>query len=123
MHHFPAGTSELAQRIKVALQQPFVIGEHELYITASIGISCFPNDGRDLESLMRTADAAVYTAKQQGRNTIAFYSAEMNDTAIETLRHAEQFADGSSHAVNSYSLVSANDRLCAAVAFWALLKP
>ena len=73
----------LAQRVRTALQLPFHLGDHELFITASIGISCFPADGRDAESLMRAADAAVYMAKQQGRNTVAAYSSGMNAAAME----------------------------------------
>ncbi len=76
-------TDGLAQRVRAALQLPFHLGDHELFITASVGISCFPADGRDAESLMRAADAAVYMAKQQGRNTVAAYSSGMNAAAME----------------------------------------
>lgn len=63
-----------AEHIRAELEKPFVIGSRELFITASIGISSFPDDGSDYESLLRAADAAVYQAKQSGRNAIAQYS-------------------------------------------------
>lgn len=63
-----------AEHIRAELEKPFVIGSRELFITASIGISCFPDDGSDSESLLRAADTAVYQAKQSGRNAIAQYS-------------------------------------------------
>lgn len=64
----------VAEQIRAALEKPFIIGSRELYITATIGVSCFPLDGSDAESLLRAADTAVYQGKQRGRNTVAVYS-------------------------------------------------
>lgn len=72
-----------AENIRAALEKPFVIGARELFITASIGISCYPTDGVDYESLLRAADAAVYQAKQSGRNAVSLYSPVEDAAATE----------------------------------------
>ncbi len=61
------------------------IGNHMLFATPSIGISLFPSDGRDGETLLRNADAAMYHAKSAGRNNYQFYAASMNEAAGERL--------------------------------------
>jgi len=76
-------SAAVAEHLRISLERPFKIGEHELFITASIGISCYPQDGRDFEAMLRTADAAVYRAKRSGRNAVAFYSAEIDAAAQE----------------------------------------
>ncbi|MGC3979996.1 MAG: EAL domain-containing protein [Steroidobacteraceae bacterium] len=72
-----------AESLRAALEKPFIIGSRELFITASIGISCYPNDGQDYESLLRAADAAVYQAKQSGRNSVSMYSPDKDLLATE----------------------------------------
>lgn len=72
-----------AESVRTALEKPFIIGSRELFITASIGISCYPSDGLDPESLLRAADAAVYQAKQSGRNSVALYSHAEDAAASE----------------------------------------
>ncbi len=72
-----------AEAIRNALERPFIIGSREFFITASIGISCFPRDGADVESLIRTADGAVYQAKERGRNAVALYSPSGDAAAAE----------------------------------------
>jgi EAL domain-containing protein (putative c-di-GMP-specific phosphodiesterase class I) len=67
------------------LLKRFMIAGHELFISGSIGISCYPHDGTDADILLTNADAAMYQAKQQGRNGYRFYSAEMNTEALEAL--------------------------------------
>ena len=86
--------SNVAQKILLALAPPFEIAERSLYITASIGISMCPNDGEDSSTLLKNADIAMYRAKELGKNTYQFYSADMSVRAFErltlesNLRHA-----------------------------------
>jgi EAL domain-containing protein (putative c-di-GMP-specific phosphodiesterase class I) len=65
-----------------ALAAPHCITGKELRINASIGISTFPNDGQDTESLLKNADTAMYHAKENGRNNFQFFQAEMNTRAV-----------------------------------------
>jgi diguanylate cyclase (GGDEF)-like protein len=66
-----AEATDVANRILNSIAVPFVIvGEHTLSITASIGISVFPKDGIDGDTLVRLADAAMYQAKKHGRNRL-----------------------------------------------------
>ncbi|MEM5386306.1 EAL domain-containing protein [Paraburkholderia phymatum] len=67
----------LAQRVLDTIAQPFAVGGNEYYLGASIGISLFPDDGRDAPTLMRNADSAMYDAKQRGRNNFQFFTAEL----------------------------------------------
>ena len=64
----------VAQKILDALNRPFQIRNHELHITASIGISAFPLNANDTESLLKQADAAMYLSKKKGKNTYRFYT-------------------------------------------------
>lgn len=67
-----------AEKIHAALSAPNAIAQHELRIHVSIGISIFPYDGQDAETLVECADAAMYHAKLNGRNTHRFFNNEMN---------------------------------------------
>ncbi len=60
------------------LVTPFSLGDREVVLSGSIGIACYPEDGENANSLMRNADAAMYVAKDLGRNRHLFYSPEMN---------------------------------------------
>lgn len=77
--------ARVAQKILAAMAQPFMVESRELLLTASIGISTFPNDGLDSSSLLKNADIAMYRAKDQGKNTFQFYSAQMNLHTVERL--------------------------------------
>jgi diguanylate cyclase (GGDEF)-like protein/PAS domain S-box-containing protein len=83
-----------AKKILEVMQQPFLIEGHELNVTASIGLTVYPDDDATPADLLRNADAAMHIAKQQGQNTYHFFTHEMNERAmdrlnIETqLRHA-----------------------------------
>ncbi|WP_419539562.1 putative bifunctional diguanylate cyclase/phosphodiesterase [Paraburkholderia bengalensis] len=70
--------TSLAQRVLDTIAQPFAVGGNEYYLGASIGISVFPGDGRDAQTLMRNADSAMYDAKQRGRNNFQFFTAELS---------------------------------------------
>ena len=80
------GHHRLADAVLAALGSPIVVGEHELVVGASIGISVFPDDGADAESLIRAADMAMYTAKSRGRNCYEFYRRRMRNEADARLR-------------------------------------
>ena len=82
------GAAVAAQKLLEALAKPFRIGAHELFTTASIGISCFPQDGGSIEDLLRNADAAMYRAKEHGRNVYQYFSSDMNAQAFESLMMA-----------------------------------
>lgn len=75
----------LAQKVVDRFARPFQVGNHELFTSASIGISICPNDGSDAESLLRKTDIAMYRSKEQGRNHYNFYLAEMNAKISEWL--------------------------------------
>jgi diguanylate cyclase (GGDEF)-like protein/PAS domain S-box-containing protein len=77
--------SIVAHRILSATLQPMVIMGEECRVTASIGISVFPNDGEDEKSLMKNADMAMYFAKEEGKNNYQFYSKDIKPQSIERL--------------------------------------
>ncbi len=70
------------------LQKPMEIDDHELFVTASIGVSVYPNDGDTPEILIKNADAAMYHAKEAGKNSFQFYAQEMTDKAIKRIQMA-----------------------------------
>jgi diguanylate cyclase (GGDEF)-like protein/PAS domain S-box-containing protein len=76
----------VARKTLDALDVPCRVDGHELHVTASIGISMYPQDGRDVETLMRTADTAMYSAKEKGRGNYQFFTEELNKAAQR--RHA-----------------------------------
>src|SRR3984893_11135648 len=69
----PADAAVSARKILAALMRPYRIGEHDLRVTASVGLSTYPADGHDAETLIRNADAAMYWAKKNGRNNYRFF--------------------------------------------------
>jgi diguanylate cyclase (GGDEF)-like protein/PAS domain S-box-containing protein len=75
----------IAQKILEAVRLPFFIEHRELFITTSIGVTLFPEDGADPESLVRNADTAMYRAKEQGRDNAQLYAPAMNTKALERL--------------------------------------
>jgi diguanylate cyclase (GGDEF)-like protein/PAS domain S-box-containing protein len=85
--HYEA--SMVANKLLAALNEPFLIDGHDLRVSASIGISVFPQDGNDAETLLRLADIAMYRAKQNASTDgehIAFYSQDMNKGMQERMR-------------------------------------
>lgn len=71
----------LADKIMKSLARPFLLGDHELFVTASLGGCIFPDDGPDTESMMKKADIAMYHAKALGRNNFQFYNDQMDQNA------------------------------------------
>ncbi|MGD0960026.1 MAG: EAL domain-containing protein [Methylomonas sp.] len=88
------GAAIVAQKILDALIQSYRIGHYNLTLTASIGIALYPNDGLDLETLSKSADTAMYRAKQEGRQGYRFFTPEMQASSernlqlVNALRHA-----------------------------------
>ena len=80
-----AGAAHVAQKLLLLAQTPYQIDGHDLTITPSIGIALFPSDGTDFGSLAKCADAAMYLAKEQGRNKSCFYTAEMQARSTRML--------------------------------------
>lgn len=75
--------SFLAQKIIDVLSLPIDIDDNQLYISSSIGISLYPNDGLTAQNLLKYADAAMYKAKDEGRNNFQFYSSQMTELMFE----------------------------------------
>jgi len=68
----------IAQRIIDVFSRPFFIGSEEVFVTTSIGISLYPYDGEDQETLIKNADTAMYLAKERGKNNFQYYNASLN---------------------------------------------
>jgi diguanylate cyclase (GGDEF)-like protein/PAS domain S-box-containing protein len=77
--------ARLANEFQRALDAPFNVEGHELYVTSSIGIGLYPNDGADAQELLKSAGAALYRAKQAGGNNFQFYTADMSERAMHRL--------------------------------------
>ena len=90
----PEDASMVADRIREALSKPHQLAGHKFIVTPSIGISLFPRDGEDVQTLLKSADMAMYFAKRTGRNNVQFFDASMSETALlrmnleNELRHA-----------------------------------
>jgi diguanylate cyclase (GGDEF)-like protein/PAS domain S-box-containing protein len=80
---YPEHATTSARKILLSLNAPHSIGGQDLNIDGSIGISVYPEDGEDAETLINNADMAMYHAKESGRNNIQFFKAEMNLKAVE----------------------------------------
>ncbi|PKO83436.1 MAG: hypothetical protein CVU17_08665 [Betaproteobacteria bacterium HGW-Betaproteobacteria-11] len=81
--------TKIAENLVAALAKPFTIDGHKLSISASIGVSCYPADGLDADTLLLNADLAMYRIKEEGRNGYRFYSSEMKQGAVEKSVAAE----------------------------------
>lgn len=79
-------TTAIAKRILNLFNEPFRIRNREIFISASIGIAYYPDDGNSVETLLKNADTAMYKAKEMGKNTFQYYSSDMNRKAVERLK-------------------------------------
>ncbi len=77
--------NKITMRLIEDLSHDFVVEGHEVFVTASAGVSLFPHDSEDAESLLKNADIAMYYAKEHGRNNVQFYNHAMNAKAYERL--------------------------------------
>jgi diguanylate cyclase (GGDEF)-like protein/PAS domain S-box-containing protein len=77
--------AKVAQRIVEAMARPFAVEGHELYVSASVGVAVYPEDGADVDTLLKNADVAMYNAKDDGRNNYKFYSSQLNARALDRL--------------------------------------
>lgn len=82
----PEDVGKIAKKILETFKQPMRLKGNELFITTSIGISLYPNDGKTAEALLKNADTAISLAKEQGRNNYQLFSADMNVKAEEYLK-------------------------------------
>lgn len=73
-----AGLEAFTESIRSAIDTPIIIGGYEQYATASLGVSIYPDDGGDAETLLKHADVAMYRAKEKGRNFVQFYTPVLN---------------------------------------------
>ena len=81
----PQTALAVVDKIREALRRPFDLGGHEVTVTASIGITIYPDDGLDADTLIKYADTAMYRAKEAGRDTFRFFTAEMNAQSLARL--------------------------------------
>ena len=81
----PEDASRVAERILAALSPQCVLDGHEIFISVSIGIAIYPDDGADMSTLLKNADAAMYQAKYQGKNNFQHFSSSLNAEALERL--------------------------------------
>ncbi|NVJ93511.1 MAG: EAL domain-containing protein [Methylocystaceae bacterium] len=78
--------TKVADRIVTAFSHSFVINERQLFVTASLGISVFPDDGEEVETLIKNADAAMYRSKDEGRNTFKMFNPSFTDHGLRQLQ-------------------------------------
>ena len=81
----PTDANKVARRILESLSEKFTIDHQEMFVTTSIGIAVFPDDGETAIELMKNADIAMYSAKKLGRNNFQYYSSKLNDAAVHKL--------------------------------------
>ncbi|MDB5904572.1 MAG: hypothetical protein JWM26_3450 [Betaproteobacteria bacterium] len=84
--------TDIAERIVSRLSVPVIIENQEISVSASLGIAIFPLDGESVEELLKNADAAMYHAKERGRNTYSFYRKEMNNSISEQFQLKSKLA-------------------------------
>jgi predicted signal transduction protein with EAL and GGDEF domain len=81
----PENAAAVARRLGQILAEPFSVKGKEIFVTSSIGIAVYPIDGCDADTLLKNADAAMYDAKQNGRNCCQYFTGSLNDDAVRKL--------------------------------------
>jgi diguanylate cyclase (GGDEF)-like protein/PAS domain S-box-containing protein len=90
--------ADTVQRIRAAIAEPVCLGEHNIRATASMGVVNYPNDGTTADLLLANADAAMYRAKELGRDNVQFYAPEFNSTAREKFLLQEELRNALARA-------------------------
>jgi len=85
LDHDPAGIAPLLERVRQAVTEPILVEGQEVQVSSSIGVTFYPRDGADANTLMMHADVAMYRAKELGSNNVQFYAREMNASIDEKL--------------------------------------
>lgn len=88
LHAKPVDLDRIANTIILDLNAPFQLDHEQAYISGSIGIACYPDDGYSTEELLKKADQAMYAAKQAGRSRVNYFKADMQDAALLHMRLA-----------------------------------
>lgn len=78
--------TRVVEKIFSEFEEPFILNGHEFFVTTSIGISLYPDDGKDVETLLKNADIAMYRAKEEGKNTYQFFTPAMNERTMEIIK-------------------------------------
>lgn len=89
----PLRASRVAEKIITMLSSPYRIDEGRHFVGASVGITIFPHDGRDVDTLLRNADAALYRVKAEGRGHYRFFEEEMNDASQQRISTERRIRD------------------------------
>jgi predicted signal transduction protein with EAL and GGDEF domain len=111
----PDEAQAVARRIQAAISQPYVISEREIFVTATIGVAIYPDDGDDAESLLANADAAMYEAKSAGRNRYGFFTRSIHRQVQRRLSMEGQLRralGASEFELNFQPRVAVADGLC-----------
>ena len=94
------GATHVAEKVMSAVSEPYRVQHHEINITPSIGIALYPEDGQDFDNLLKSADIAMYRAKQSGRNNYQFFTLKMQQDSIRAL----QLTNALHHAIDQGQL-------------------
>lgn len=117
---------KIAEKLIAHLSEPYSLEGREAFVTASIGITLYPDDGEDIELLLRNADAAMYSAKDAGRNVFRYFTSEMNEKAQRRLRleaELRRIIERDELKIYYQPIVNAQGRLCGAEALLRWMHP
>ncbi len=89
-----AGLARVANKLIERLVEPYQLQGQSVIVTASVGVTVAPEDGRDAAQLMKNADLAMYRAKHKGRNNFQFFTAEMNDEVMRRIQFEKELREG-----------------------------
>lgn len=110
----------MVKRIIASMTEPLLVAQQDLYVEVSVGVSTFPHDGTDADTLIRNADAAMYLAKDNGRNGYQYYRPELNRAAADKLKLSTKLRravkTGSLSVAYQPQIDMATGRLCGAEA-------